>query len=73
MKACNFISLWNKCANFEPGFGSKSGIGSGSAFVKKAEYGSVYNECGSEALVPQVIGTDEYRYRVSVHKYLAEP
>jgi hypothetical protein len=46
----NMISLWKKVANFKPGFGY--GLGSGSAFVKKAGIGPgfAYNECGSETL-----------------------
>jgi hypothetical protein len=45
------ISLWKTFANLKPVFGSESGIGSGSAFVKKGGSGSAYNECGSKTLL----------------------
>jgi hypothetical protein len=40
-----------KSVNLKPGFESGSGIGSGSAFVKKARSRSAYNEYGSEKLL----------------------
>jgi hypothetical protein len=40
--------LQKKFTTLRPGFGSGTGIGFKSAFVKKAGSGSAYNECGSE-------------------------